>query len=55
MNFVSYTRKTAHTNVVTSKYVIMIRNKYFYDFYPAVSAAQVNVERLIMIICQRRS
>ena len=30
--FVSGTRKTAKTKVVTRKYVIMIRNKFFYDF-----------------------
>ena len=38
MNFVSDTRKTARTNVgnveirKTRKYVIMILNKYIYDF-----------------------
>ena len=32
MNFVSDTRKAAHTNDVTRKYVIMIRNKYIYEF-----------------------
>ena len=31
------TRKTAHTNVVTRKYVIMIRNKHIYDFWKTVS------------------
>ena len=32
MNFVSDTSKTAHTNVVTRKYIIMICKKYIYDF-----------------------
>ena len=36
MNFVSDTRKTAHANVVTRKYVIMNRNKYIYDFWKTV-------------------
>ena len=54
MNFVSYTRKTARTNVgnaeirKTRKYVIMIRNKYIYDFwktifYFALSAVQLHM------------
>ena len=32
MSFLSDTTKTAHTNVVTRKYVITIRNKDIYDF-----------------------
>ena len=32
MNLVSETSTTAHMNVVTRKYIIMIRNKYIYDF-----------------------
>ena len=60
MNFISDTRKTAHMNVITRKYVIMNRNKYFYDFrktvfYNVLSAVQVHMAMLTMIICQRRS
>ena len=33
MNFVSDTRKTAHANLVTRKYVIINCNKYIYDFW----------------------
>ena len=60
LNFVSHTRKTAQTKVVTRKYVIMIRNKYFHDFWKtvfcfALSALELYVGVLTMIICQRRS
>ena len=33
MNFRRDTRKTAHTNPVTRKYVMMNRNKYIHDFW----------------------
>ena len=36
MNFVSDTRKTAHTNIVTRKYVIMNHNKYIYKLWMTV-------------------
>ena len=32
MNFLPDTRKTAHMNVVTKKYVIINSNKYIYNF-----------------------
>ena len=58
MNFVSDTSKTTYTNFVTRKCIIMIRNKYIYDFwktvfYFALSAVQLHVGILTMIICQR--
>ena len=57
MNFVSDTSKTTYTNIVTRKCIIMIRNKYIYDFwktvfYFALSAVQLHVGILTMIICQ---
>ena len=36
MNLVSKTSTTAHMNVVTRKYIIMIRNKYIYNFWRTV-------------------
>ena len=59
-NFVDDTRKTAHTIVVTKKYIIMICNKYIYDFWKtvasfALSAVQLHIRMLIMVICQRCS
>ena len=36
MNFVSDIRKTADTNIVTSKYIIIIRNNYIYNFWRTV-------------------
>ena len=58
MNFVSDTSKTTYTNIVTRKCIIMIRNKYIYDFwktifYFALSAVQLHVGILTMIICQK--
>ena len=54
MNFVSDTTKTAHTNIVTSKYVIINRNKYIYDFWMTVfrfsfSVVQLHMEMLVII------
>ena len=36
MNFVGDTRKTAHTNVIIRKYLLMNRNKYIHDFWKTV-------------------
>ena len=66
LNFVSDASKTEPTNVVTRKYIIMIRSnytrdfEYIYDFWKAVfyfafSAVQLHVGLLTMIIYQRRS
>ena len=59
MNFVHDTKKTAHRNVATRKYVLKNRNKYIYDFWMTVSgylfsAGKLNMRMLAMIICQRR-
>ena len=53
------TRKNAHANVVTMKYVIMNRNKYISDFwktvfYFALFAIQLHMGMVTMITCQRR-
>ena len=57
--FVSDTRKNAHANVLTRKYVIMNRNKYIHDFWKTVffgtSAKQLHMGKLNMIICHRRA
>ena len=60
MNFVSDIRKTADTNIVTSKYIIIIRNNYIYNFWRTVFyfelySVQLHVGMLTMIICQKRS
>ena len=54
------TRKTAHTNVITRKYVIINRNKYIYSFWMtgfrfSFSAVQLHMGIIAMIIWQRRS
>ena len=59
-NFVSNARKTAHTNVVTTKYILMNPNKHIYNFWMIVfcfgySVVQLQMEILAMIICQTRS
>ena len=53
-------RKTAHTNALTRKYVIMIRNKHIYDFERQFLtlhflSVQLHMVMLTMIICKRRS
>ena len=59
MNFVSDTRKTAHTNLVTRKYVIINRYKYIYGFsksvFFALSPVQLHIGILNIIICHRRA
>ena len=54
------TRKTAHTNVVTKKYIIINRNMYIYNFWMtgfrfSFSAVQLHMGMLAIILCQRHS
>ena len=53
MNFVSDTRKAAQHERCNKEYVIIIRNKYIYEFerqYITLSAVQLHVGMLTMII-----